>query len=104
MPQPRAGIDAELLGELTAGISERGQRVGWPAAAVQRQHDLAAEPLPQRILADQRGRLGQGLVMAAQREKDVDAVPDRRLPQLVQPGPLDVGPRSWYPGQRGALP
>ena len=56
------------------------------------------------MLADQRGQFGQGLMVAAQGEQGVDAFLGRGLPQLVQPGPLDVGPRAGNPGQRGTLP
>jgi len=103
-PQLRAWIDAELPGQHVAGIRERSQCVGWPAAAVQRQHHLGPEPFSQRMLADQRGQLGQCLMVAAQCEQDVDAFLGRGLPQLIQPGPLDVGPRAGDPGQRGTLP
>ena len=59
-------------------------------APVQRQHQLAVEPLLQRVLPDERRQVRQRLVMAAKREHDVDPVRDRGLPQLVEPCSLDV--------------
>ena len=50
-PQRLAGVDAELAGEQVADMAVGGQRVALPAAPVQRQHELAVQPLPQRMLA-----------------------------------------------------
>ena len=50
-PQRLPGIDAELIGEQVADPPVGGQRVSLPAAPVQRQYQLAVQPLPQRVAA-----------------------------------------------------
>src|SRR6185312_4571802 len=47
------GVDAELTGEQVTGPPVGGQRFGLPAAPVQRQHELAVQPLPQRMVGGQ---------------------------------------------------
>ena len=47
------GVDAELSGEQVAGAPVGGERLGLPAAAIQRQHELAVQPLPQRMACGQ---------------------------------------------------
>ncbi len=51
--QGLAGVDAELAGEQVTGPAVGGKRVGLPAGPVQRQHQLAVQPLPQRMVPDQ---------------------------------------------------
>ena len=51
--QRLAGIDPELAGEQVADPAVAGQRLGLSAAAVQRQHQLTVQPLPQRMAGDQ---------------------------------------------------
>ena len=48
-----AGLDAELLQEIGAGVAERGQRLGLPPALVQGDHQLRPQALAQRELVDQ---------------------------------------------------
>ena len=63
--QRLAGIDPELTGEQIADTAVAGQRLGLPTAAVQRQHKLAVQPLPQRMSSGQPLQLGcQGVVLA----------------------------------------
>jgi hypothetical protein len=77
------------------------QRVGLPAAAIQREHQLTAQPLPEHVLGDQRFELRYQLVVAAGRQVGVDAVLERRQPQLLQPGDLALGQRhALQLGQR----
>jgi hypothetical protein len=103
-PQFGTGLNAQLLDEDATAVSEHRQRLGPPAAPVKRQHELAAEPLPQRVLTHQPGKLSCGLGMAAKREHDIGAFLDRGQPLLAKPDPLDLGPRARNPGQRGRLP
>ena len=81
----RERLEAEFPGQDVAGGRELGQGIGLPAAPVQRHHELAAEPLPQRMLTDQSGQLRHGLAVAAKGEHDVDAFLDGGQPQLVAP-------------------
>ena len=90
LPQLRARLDAELAGQDAAGVGERGQRLGLALAAVQREHQLGAEPLPQRMRAHQLNQLLRGLGVAAEREDDVDVLFGRGQPLLVKSGPDDL--------------
>ena len=56
--QGLAGVDAEFTGEQVAHPPVGGQRVGLPDAAIQRQHELAVQPLPQRVPGGQAIQLG----------------------------------------------
>jgi hypothetical protein len=103
-PQLRTGLDAELPDEDTAGVGERVQRLGLPSGPVERQHQLAGEPLPERMLAHQRQQLLRRIGVAAEREDHLDTLLDRGQPLLVQPGPEDLRPGTGDPGQRRALP
>ena len=69
------------------------QRVGLPAAAIQREHQLAAQPLTKHVLGDQRLELCHQLEMAAGRQIGVDPILQRRQPQLLQPGDLALRER-----------
>ena len=101
-PQRLAGVDAELAGEQVADPPVGGQRVGLPAAPVQRQHQLAVQPLPHRMLGGQLLQLGGQRVVPAQRQVRVDPGLDRGQPQLLQPGRLRPGERVV--GQVGQHP
>ena len=81
------------------------QRVSLPAAAVEREHQLAAQPLAEHVLGDQRLELRHQLVMAAERQVGVDAILERREPQLLQPGDLALRVRlAAEIGERLAVP
>jgi hypothetical protein len=53
------------------------ERLGLPAAAVEREHQLAAETLAKQVLRDQRLEFGHQRGMAAERQVGVDAILDR---------------------------
>ena len=86
-PQRFAGIDAELTGEQVAGTPVGGQRLGLPPAAIQRQHQLAVQPLPQRILGGQLFQLAGEGVVPAKRQISIDPRLQRRR-AAVPPGGL----------------
>jgi hypothetical protein len=64
------------------------ERVSLPAAAIVREHQLAAQTLAKGVLCDKRLELSHQLVMAAERQFGVDAILDRRETKLLQPGDL----------------
>jgi hypothetical protein len=101
-PQRLPGIDAELTGEQVADPPVGGQRAGLPAAPVQRQHELAVQPFPQRMLGDQLLQLGGQRVVPAQRQVRVDPGLDRGQPQLLQASCLR--PDERVVGQVGQHP
>ena len=100
--QRLARVDAELVGQQIADPPVGGQRVGLPAAPVQRQHELAVQLLPQRMPGDQLLQLGGDRVVPAERQVRVDPGLDRDQPQLLQPGRLRPGERVV--GQVGEYP
>ena len=102
--EPRTGIDAQLAVEHLAGVVEGLQRLGLPAAAVQRDHQQAAHALTQRVLRDERGQLGHRLLVTAQIEQDVGALFGGGRAQLGEAGPLGGGERTRHPGEGGSVP
>ena len=74
-------------------MPEHLERVGLPVAPVEREHQLPAEPLAAPVLGDQRLELGDELAMAPEREVGLDAVLERRQPQLLQPRHLGLRER-----------
>jgi hypothetical protein len=69
------------------------ERVGLPAAAVQRQHPLRVQLLAQRLLCNQRFELADDLAMAAGGEVALDRQLERGEPQLLEPTDLGRGER-----------
>ena len=69
------------------------ERLRLPARAVEREHQLAAQPLAVRVLRDQRLELADQLGVAAEREVGLDPLLERRQPQILQPPGLDSGKR-----------
>ena len=101
-PQRLPGVDAKLVGEQVAGTPVGGERLGLPAAAIQRQHELAVQPFPQRMLSGQLFQLGGERVVPAKRQVSVDPRLQRGEPELLQPGCL--GPGERVVGQVGQHP
>ena len=69
------------------------ERVGLPAAAVQREHQLSAQAFAERVLGDERLELRHQVVVAAERQVGVDPILERREPQLLEPSDLAVRER-----------
>jgi hypothetical protein len=103
-PQLLTGLDAQLPNEDAAGVGERAQRLGLPPAPVQRQHQLPAEPLSERVLPSHLGQLRGRLGGPAEFEQDVEVLLDRGQPLLPQPGPDDLRPGAGNAVERDALP
>jgi len=80
--QRLAGVDAQFVGQQAAGPPVGGQRVGLPAAPVPRQHQLAVQPLPQRVLAGQPLQLAGERVVPAQAQVRIDPRLHCGQPQL----------------------
>ena len=85
LAQRGARLDPELLDEHAARLLVRLERLGLPAAAVEREHQLAAEPLAERVLGDQRLELGDEVGVGAERELGVDQILQRRRRELLEP-------------------
>ncbi len=105
------GIDAELVGQPAADVLVGGQRLGLATGPVQGAEQLAARPLPQRVLGDEELQARHRGGVPPERELRLVAVLDGGEPALVQRGPgrdrpgqpVGVGERRASP-QRQRLP
>ena len=69
------------------------QSLRLPARAVEREHELAAQALRQRVLGDQTLELADELAVPAEGEIRVDAILERGEVKLRQPADLALSPR-----------
>ena len=97
--QRLARLEAQLVGELAPGLAVRLERLGLALAAVEREHQLVPEPLPQRMRGHERLELRHQLGVAAEREVGLDTQLERAEPQLLQP--RDLGLSELLVGQVG---
>ena len=89
----RAWVDAELLDERLARGAVGRERVGLAPRAVEREHELRARSLAQRLRCDERLELGDELGVAPEREVRLDPLLERDEPELLEPGDLGLGER-----------
>jgi hypothetical protein len=88
--QLRPRLETQLLVESPLRLPVGIQRVRLPARAVEGEHQLATQPLTERMGGDERLQLGHGLGVPAL-ELGVDSLLDCEQPQLFEAG--DVGLR-----------
>ena len=100
LPQLHRWLDTELLHERGPELLERPQGVGLTSIAVERDHQLRPEPLPERMLADQRLQLADQRAVTPDGEIRLDPVPEHRQPQLAETAPLDIGLLYTSPSPR----
>src|SRR5581483_6748133 len=82
--EERARLEPERVHERPAALPVDLERVRLPARAVEGEHQLASQPLAQRLRADERLELGNELGVAAERELRLGALLHERQPQLAQ--------------------
>ena len=102
--QVEAGIDAELLGQHALSFLVHAQGFGLPAAAVQRDHQQPAHPLPQWLVRHHRAQVGHNLLMAAERQQDVRSFLGGQGAQFGQPRSLGLGEGPGHRGERDPAP
>src|SRR5439155_23167356 len=102
--QLEPGLDAELLAERLARAAVELKRVGLPARAIEREHQLRPWPLPERFLRDQLFELRDEACVAAEREVCVDALLERREPLVLKPRAGVARERLRELGQRWTAP
>jgi hypothetical protein len=102
--QLEPGLDAELLAQCLARAAVELERVGLPARAVEREHQLRPWPLPEGLLRDQLFELRDEARVAAQREVCVDALLERREPLVLEPCAGVTRERLRELGQRWTAP
>ena len=84
-------LDPELVDERAAQALEDLERLRLPAAAIQREHQLAVQALPQRVLLDEPVQLRDQHVGAPGGEIGIDAQLERGQAELPQPRDLRLG-------------
>ena len=75
-----AGLDAELLDEHLPAVPVCLQRLGLPAGAIEREHQLAAQALAQRVLEDQSLELAHEVEVPTESEIGIDPALERSEP------------------------
>ena len=91
--QGRARLDPEPLDERGARGGVDPERLGLPPRAVQREHELPARALPQRVLLHEPLELADHLRVTPECEVGVDPVLERGEPQLLEAGDHRLGER-----------
>src|SRR5439155_1584604 len=82
--QGSTGVQPELAVQELPRLTVDLERVRLPACAIEREHQLAAQALPKRVLRDERLQLADELLVAAKREIGVDTVGERRQVNLLE--------------------
>ena len=91
--QFRPRLDGELLDQSGSRRPIGVQSVRLPARAVEREHELAAQALRQRVLGDETLELADELAVTTEREIRVDAILERGQANLLEPSDLALRPR-----------
>ncbi len=102
--QLRPGFHAQRFDELAPPVLVHRQRLGPPPGPVQRQHEQAAEPFPQRVCPDQRDQVADQILVTAEVKFQADVLLGDQQPPFLQAGGLDLGERPVDAAQRGAAP
>src|SRR2546427_205050 len=76
-------LQAKLLAQELSRLAVRRQRVCLAPGAVQREHQLTAQPLLQRVRLDERLELGDDRGVVPGRQVRVDAIHEGREPELL---------------------
>ena len=80
----RAGLDPEFVDEAGAGILVHLQGLRLPARTIQRQHELPAEGLAERMVADERLERADDVAVPAELEIGLDPLLERDEPELLE--------------------
>ncbi len=99
--QLAARLEPELLDQMFPGPLVGGEGVRLPAAAVQRHHQVAPQPLAERVIMDECLELAHELGVAAHRKIGADAGLDRRGVLLLQAHRLTGEPSVGGDGAEG---
>jgi hypothetical protein len=88
LAQLRARLKAQVLAHAAARVAVGLERLGLPAAAVQREHELSSKALAERVLADEPIEFAGDLPVAPERQVGVHALLEGDEAQLVEPRDL----------------
>jgi hypothetical protein len=92
-PQRGRRLDADLLDQPAASVAVDLERLRLPPTAIQREHQLAREPLTDRMLAEQSLQLADQRRVPAGGEIGLHARLQRGQPLLLQPRDLRLRER-----------
>ena len=92
-PQLEPRLEPQLVGEHAPRLLERLERIRLAAAAIERQHQLAPQPLPERVLSERRLKRRDELPMLSERERNLELLFERVDVQRLQPACLVAEPR-----------
>ena len=104
LPERLRGLDAELLVQLAAEVLVAGKGLRLAAGAVEGEHLLPVEPLPQGVTAQQGVELTNELGVATAREVGLDPLLDCCQAELLDAGALHLGERLLELGERRSAP
>ena len=100
-PRAQPKLRVERPHRLPVGI----ERVALPPCPIESEHELPAQPLPQRVARHQGLELGHQLAVTSGQEIRLDAILERRRVQPLQPHHLGLRERlEREPGERRAAP
>src|SRR5581483_4206083 len=97
--QRAARLESELVDEGPSCRPVRLERLRLPARAVEGDHQLAAQPFPERLLRDERLELADEPCMATKREIGVDPLLEGGETLVLEAG--DLGLREELVGELG---
>ena len=97
LPQPRPGIEAELVGEQGPDPLVGRQRVGLAARSVQRGDQQLPQALPVRVGRDGRLQLADHVVAEPQAGRELGL--DELHPRLLEPCAVGGGPVAGRSGR-----
>ena len=97
LAQRHARLEAEIVQERPACVLVGLEGVGLAAGAIERQHELPAQPLVERVVVDERLELADHVAVSAEFELRVDQVLPCREAKLFEA--LDLAGRERLIGQ-----
>jgi hypothetical protein len=103
-PQLVARLEAELVGKQTPALAVHIESFGLTSRPIERQHQLCARALPERLLPDERLELGDLLTVEPELELRIDPVFERRQPLLLELTAFREGDRAVEIGERRFSP
>ena len=92
-PELGPRLEPQLVGEHAPRLLEGLERIRLAAAAVERQHQLPPQPLPERVVRQRRTERRRELPMLAEREPDLEVLLERVDVQRLEPARLGAEPR-----------
>ena len=91
-PEIRARLEPQLVREHAPCLLERLERIRLAAAAVERQHQLPPEPLPERVVDERRAQRRCQLTVLSEPERHLELLLERVNTQRLEPACLGGEP------------